>query len=210
MKEIALLLRPEMARAYAENRKWVTRRLIKRLMGIGEITEFGPSYTNGYDWQFRNKRMLWNDVDTQWLLKRCPYGQVGERIRLLTTWSVHRQYDSIKPTKLPEGIRVWSYFVGTEKLPTCGRLRPGRFLPTRFRHFMPAPLITDMRVELVQDISEEDAIAEGIVPRKIAGKDWIDARFGFQVLWNTIHGPGAWERNDWVWVPEFEPPRRER
>ena len=208
MKEISLLLRPEMARAYALGLKTQTRRLITRLRGIGSITEFGPSATpehfSSFDWQFRDRHKLWHDVDSERLLEMCPYGGPDDRLRLLTTWAVHRKYDKIKPTELPRGISLWSYFMGTEKLPTCGRLRPGLFLPERFRHFMPAPLITDMRVELVQDISEEDAIAEGIVPRKIAGKDWIDARFGFQVLWDTIHGPGAWERNEYVWRIELQ------
>jgi hypothetical protein len=30
------------------------------------------------------------------------------------------------------------------------------------------------------------------------------ARFAFRNLWNEIHGDGAWERNDWVWVVSFE------
>lgn len=29
-------------------------------------------------------------------------------------------------------------------------------------------------------------------------------RGAFVHLWNSIHGPGAWERNDWVWVVGFE------
>ena len=68
MKEISLLLRPEMARAYALGRKTHTRRLITRLRGIGSITEFGPSATpehfSSFDWQFRDRHNLWHDVDT--------------------------------------------------------------------------------------------------------------------------------------------------
>jgi hypothetical protein len=67
--------------------------------------------------------------------------------------------------------------------------------------------ITDVRVERLQDISEDDARAEGCEP-----VGWIDEtdvgmssyREGFTRLWNTINGVGAWEANPWVWVIEFE------
>jgi hypothetical protein len=79
-------------------------------------------------------------------------------------------------------------------------------------------VVTDVKVERVQDISEDDAIAEGCRPffdkanpEMMAGpngthhpmmplKGPIDA---FRSLWNTIHGPDAWERNDWVAAVTF-------
>ena len=62
--------------------------------------------------------------------------------------------------------------------------------------------VKSVRVERVQEISAEDAIAKGIMP---GGVRWIgDARGKFRDLWNALHGPGAWDRNDWVWVYEWE------
>ena len=211
MKEISLLLRPEMARAYALGLKTQTRRLITRLRGIGSITDFGPStmptdhasgYFSTFDWEFRDKRKLWHDVDTDRLLEMCPYGGPDDRLRLLTTWAVSQVWNDLKPKELPDEAIIWSYFdvKNPEKPIGYGKLRQGRFLPKRFRHFMPAPLITDMRVERVQDISEEDAQREGVIAPSLF------CRQLFGGLWDTIHGPGAWENNDWVWVPEFEPP----
>lgn len=59
--------------------------------------------------------------------------------------------------------------------------------------------ITDIRVERFQDISEEDILSEGI--QSIIGIDlhelWID-------LWDKINGPGAWDKNEWLWVIEFK------
>lgn len=65
--------------------------------------------------------------------------------------------------------------------------------------------------ERVQDISEEDAIMEGVGP---AEYEWcepandnvlvITAWEKFQKLWNSIHGDGAWDKNEWVWPIEFE------
>jgi hypothetical protein len=67
--------------------------------------------------------------------------------------------------------------------------------------------MTDIRVERLQDISEDDAWAEGA-----RRTDWeyedgecCDTdREAFSHLWNTIYGPGAWDANPWVWVIEFE------
>ena len=58
--------------------------------------------------------------------------------------------------------------------------------------------ITGVRVERLQDISEEDAISEG-TPFPCGG--WVG---GYQKLWESIHGPGSWDLNPWVWVVEFK------
>ena len=88
--------------------------------------------------------------------------------------------------------------------------------------------ITDVRVERVQDISEKDARHEGLAhTTKDGGTTWkwgipdsdglpgnddsgwpwseweTCAREAFARLWESIHGPGSWETNNWVWVIEF-------
>lgn len=78
--------------------------------------------------------------------------------------------------------------------------------------------ITDIRVERVQDISEGDAIAEGVrgLEKTLAGGSdgiepdsgyefamSINPRFCFENLWQSIYGD-SWKRNDWVWVVEFK------
>ena len=64
---------------------------------------------------------------------------------------------------------------------------------------------TDMRMERLQDISDQDAIAEGIDPREVAARGWVDARVGFRSLWDSIHGDGAWAENPEIVVTTFEP-----
>lgn len=75
--------------------------------------------------------------------------------------------------------------------------------------------ITGVRVERLQDISEDDCLAEGIaqviydsLPRlqQCGEYDGIDVDLvgKYGTFWDSIHGPGAWERNPWVWVIEFE------
>lgn len=57
--------------------------------------------------------------------------------------------------------------------------------------------VTGVRVERLQDISEEDAQAEG------NGIEFGSYRAGFCDLWESINGLGSWGANPWVWVIEF-------
>lgn len=71
-------------------------------------------------------------------------------------------------------------------------------------------------VERVQDISEEDARAEGVErfdtgwrdytparPGEPTGACFAEARDSFASLWKSLY-PGSWERNDWLWCCELE------
>lgn len=61
--------------------------------------------------------------------------------------------------------------------------------------------ITDIRVERLQNISSEDAIAEGIQHTGTFADDPIRS---FQNLIESIHGAGYWQTNPWMWVVEFK------
>ena len=66
--------------------------------------------------------------------------------------------------------------------------------------------ITSVRVERLQDISDFDAYQEG-APSKagtITGPYCMSYKEGFRALWESIHGPGSWGANPWVWVLEFK------
>jgi hypothetical protein len=60
--------------------------------------------------------------------------------------------------------------------------------------------ITGVRVERLQDISEDDSMAEGI---PFEG-DQPSPRDNFSALWESIIGSGSWNANPWVWVIEFK------
>lgn len=78
--------------------------------------------------------------------------------------------------------------------------------------------ITGVRVERVQDISEEDAKAEGVVSKPIndpmfkpeavefqSPLGWCStAKTAFEHLWGSINGPDSWAANPWVWVVSFK------
>ena len=88
--------------------------------------------------------------------------------------------------------------------------------------------VTGIRVERLQEISELDAITEGLtaltkdggrtikhgIPDRdgLPGNDnygwhWSewekDSRVAYRKLWESINGPGSWDANPWVWVIEF-------
>jgi hypothetical protein len=78
--------------------------------------------------------------------------------------------------------------------------------------------VTDIRIEQLQDISEEDAIAEGVKRYKMVdawlrptgyyvyGRKCHDtAREGFRDTWDELYSKGySWDINPWVWVIKFE------
>ncbi len=73
--------------------------------------------------------------------------------------------------------------------------------------------ITAVRVERLQDISEEQAQAEGVKGEQCdharqACADigyWGDtAKGAFGFLWKSLNGEGSWAANPWVWVVEFK------
>lgn len=86
-------------------------------------------------------------------------------------------------------------------------------LPKRMRPSIHMPrwasrltlIVTDVRVQRLQDISNEDAIAEGIKPHGHAftgygnqSDIWMAPYESFESLWNSLHGPDAWSENPWA------------
>ena len=63
--------------------------------------------------------------------------------------------------------------------------------------------ITAVRVERLQDISEADALAEGVTAKKTPDACYT-AREAYAVLWESINGADSWDLNPWVWVIEFK------
>lgn len=73
--------------------------------------------------------------------------------------------------------------------------------------------VTDVRVERLQDITQEGILAEGVINQQSnpsMGKRWVNMqRMEFEEVWDsTIKKPElaryGWDANPWVWVIEFE------
>jgi energy-coupling factor transporter ATP-binding protein EcfA2 len=68
--------------------------------------------------------------------------------------------------------------------------------------------LVDVRIERLQDISEADAIAEGVERNYLTDEDSFpcsSAAAGFRTLWDSINPAHGWAINPWVWVVEFKP-----
>lgn len=65
-------------------------------------------------------------------------------------------------------------------------------------------IVSGVKVQRLQDISEADAMAEGATPILVypdgGSKPHCE---GFRNLWNSINGPGAWDENPWVCAVTF-------
>lgn len=78
--------------------------------------------------------------------------------------------------------------------------------------------ITDIKVERLQDISDEDCLKEGILQRHLKPFDTVETMFqvpyttiykttpcaAFAALINKVSGKGTWEKNPWVFAYSFE------
>ena len=121
--------------------KTMTRRLVNRLRGFGPVTEFQQSTTRCYDWMFRDKRGLWNDIDTAMLLERCPYGKPGDLIWPKETFRHFEDGDLFYRADFPRGAIP----VHGDDEPDCWKWQPSIFLP-RWASRITLRL-TDIRVE---------------------------------------------------------------
>lgn len=219
MKEKPILFNAEMIMALLDNRKSQTRRVIKRLAGFGEITEFGASDTHGYDWTFRDKHGRWHDISHQRLIEGCPYGKPGDELWVKETFAYNWLWfqeqeipiDSHEPELFYRATDM--YFEETRKK---------RGIKWRSPWFMPRWAsriqleITDVRVQRVQEISNEDAQCEGcfgdVDPywRPTYGDPdsggYPSFKNSFEFLWDSINSKRGygWDKNQWVWVVGFE------
>ena len=143
---------------------------------------------------------------------RCPYGRPGDRLWLREAFRLCAEADATPPRDTDAAYRIW-YEADAPHQPGSGKLRPGMFMP-RWASRLTLE-ITGVRVERLQDISEADAIAEGVVPmwepgcsgrlmEALGGYSFRPAASAYALLWESINGPGSWDANPWVWCISFK------
>lgn len=129
---------------------------------------------------------------------RCPYGKPGDRLWVRETWAVEDCFDSWKPSDLKPNIPV--AYRANRPSDTSVKWRPSIFIP-RWASRITLE-ITNVRVERLQDISEEDARAEGVASddevnridsailptAAMVGLPYESDRVWFAHLWNEING----------------------
>jgi hypothetical protein len=201
MKERPILFSAAMVRALLNGSKTQTRRVAcKGLIPPQYVTakEYEPARWRLFDAEHPTAALA------QCTMPPCPYGQPGEQL-----W--------VKETHLPKASGML-YRADLTEFDAAGTgAMYGGWKPSIFmrREYSRITLrITGVRVERLQDISEDDAIAEGIEhePGTAHWKNydtspgwryWESPIQSYRTLWETINGPGSWDANPWVWVVEF-------
>jgi len=200
MKERPILFSAPMVRALLDGSKTQTRRVCKPATTLSAVVEVPDPMERGQ--VYNGSHFGDEDGAVQFA---CPYGGIGDRLwvreNFCPIYPQDPHYNNGRPIEYDyqatyqHGYRLGD-LIGKKK-----KWKPSIHMP---RHASRITLqITSVRVERLQDISEADAIAEG-VRNSLHLPGGRFARENFEHLWWTINGDGSWESNPWVWVIEFK------
>ena len=221
MKERPILFTGEMVRAILSGAKTQTRRVVKGLDIRGPDKNPSPLFDvyKGSQWVGAF------DAETGRGSLDCPYGEPGDRLWVRETFQYQRAEDGLGLHYRADGARCGvseqylddpdsegAALVRADVVPD-GRWKPSIHMP-RWASRITLE-VTGVRVERVQDISEEDAGAEGtpcifcrktLVTRCQCALDKADYHEDFQKLWDSVNAKRgySWESNPWVWVVSFK------
>ncbi len=183
---LPILFNTEMVRAILYGRKTVTRRLIKQNV---------KSILNS---PFHEKHP--EVPDKQIIEKRCkPPFERGDILYVRETWS--------------EWTGGYLYKAWNEPFPQPGRCAVMKWSPSIHMPKAAARIflkVKDVRVERLQDMTETDAMKEGLTEESLLeGGEKLPALCWFPRLWNSTIKKAdlekyGWNANPWVWVIEFE------
>jgi hypothetical protein len=240
MKEHPIIFSGPMVQAILDGRKSVTRRVIKpqppSWITHGRYRCFGA--TDDLPWE------LCSDEGASAGFVRCPYGKPGDRLWVRETWAIAYwegaeyqvdygtgiehdawpvSYDGslaeLAQNPPPDWHIVYRAECATSAEIETFKWRPSIHMP-RWASRITLEVI-GIRVERVQDITEPDAIAEGVGYGYQMNAGWPDyghiedgictltqdtAVMSFATLWDSINAKRgySWDSDPWVWVVEFE------
>lgn len=185
MKERPILFSAPMVRALLAGTKTQTRRVAKNLP---HESEYEPGLFSMM--VVRDGKLMEATGGVGMLKPLCPYGQPGDRLWVRETWT--------------EWEGTFLYRADFEGCEVAWKWTPSIHMPRKSSRITLE--VTAVRVERLQDISEEDAKAEGAGGERYIGQgfDHCVHREAYRTLWNDINGPGSWDANPWVWVVEFK------
>ncbi|ASL89065.1 hypothetical protein BVG97_16250 [Serratia marcescens] len=234
MKERPVIFNGEMVRAILDGRKTQTRRAIsdRQLHLIDVASQVGECYPLESGIDHSNSQSYYRE--------HCPFGQVGDRLWVRETFAVLGNEDGcpidwngnlIKGDEKqaariykascwqePGNYGLWS--IPDRETQYEGTWRPSIHMSRWASRIMLE--ITAVRVERLNDISVDDAKAEGVralennfgngpaycdylLPNLDDTAEWYNrASDSFKSLWKSIYGEESWRANPWVWVIEFK------
>lgn len=224
MKHTPIIFTPENVIKSRNGIKTMTRRIVKHPEYFGCLTGDCP----------HQEQATCDRAISHFALTECPYGQVGDVLWVKERWCPrivhHCNYtggvcDCDDVEVIYAADDEGTYFSG-KSIPSDWTIpktaKQGNVSPL----FMPrwasrlSLKITEIRVERVQDISEEDARREGC-DKEQTDEDrraevdmhgtgyctppWdFTYRNGFERIWKQINSLESWKRNDWTWVLGYQ------
>lgn len=199
MTDKPILFQGNMVRGILRNGKTQTRRILNPQPRIEfpnsvivdkiRITENSPVA------MFRNRTGIRQDIKLKYAL--------GDRLWLRESWWTKCSYDDLAPRDVPETAPI-SYAATDLRKFSSGVGRPSIFM-MKWSSRITLPVV-DVRVQRLQDCSEQDAIAEGVIkaqfsvhgPRHTVPRYFIEGRKddchfksavdAYKSLWNSING----------------------
>lgn len=225
-KERPILMKGAMVRAILDGTKTQTRRIVKLGKDIKDHPVAGPYVEAGYT---HSGATIANHRTTPYFLAHCPQGLPGDRLWVKETFALeatdklypwhldgrpHEQGDDreefsitvphYRATDDDYGLTTEEQFDNGD---TRTRWKPSLFMPRKWSRITLEVVI--VRVERLNDITREDAAAEGVCIADPAHyfpgyqtNRWPEENYA--TLWESINGPGSWALNPWVWVIEFK------
>ncbi len=190
-----------MVRAILSGRKTQTRRLCKSLIWT-DVEDIPPNCT-----RYGNVAVV----------QKCPYGEPGDRL-----WVKETHFEAWKWRHAPLFAAApdfiyradYEYRDECRSVIGCHHWKPSIFMRREAARISLG--IVSLSVERLQDISEADALAEGIHrfevndcvyfharPTAPTEEHFTSAVMAYRDLWESINGAGSWDANPWVWVVEF-------
>lgn len=214
MKERPIIFNAEMVRAILGGRKTQTRRLVPEWQLPSETKQDAGDYPDNRWMAIAQRDRRWGfgvfgateeSCAAQLTESLCPFGSRDDRLWVRETFAVGLCTKSTmayrathKPEDLDEG---WD-----ERI----RWKPSIHMP-RYASRINL-IITNAHVQRLNDISESEAMEEGVPPAGSLAQggyltpmgDFATAKVAFQRLWESIYGEESWRSNPWVWAIEFK------
>lgn len=238
MKTKPILFSTEMVQALQDGRKTQTRRVVKFGKEIFTTDIVNPSFTTD---PFMVHFKAPGDLTALCGLP-CPYGQPGDVLWVRETYREYLKPDEFGYPDVNNRVIEYRadnpgdiYLFDGDGFQEFNKDGSEKFIPWKPSIHMPKAAariflkVVSVRVERLQDISEADAVAEGLAMQSkdngITYKFGIPDRDGlpgtcdngwawsdwdqnpvesYKSLWQSINGPESWDANPWVWVVEFE------
>ena len=192
MKERPILFSAPMVRAILEDRKTQTRRVVNPQPEREPSEQNGawyPSTTSKKKRHYADESHFRRGLPLDW----SPYGATGDRLWVRETWAKHYcglpgthfkphyraelpdDHDAAMTANHAFGLMKWMSPIHMPRWASRITLE-----------------VVNVLVERLQQISEQDAKAEG-----------VESVAEYAALWDSINGGGSWAENPWVWVVEF-------